>query len=143
MSRTRRKTKWLCQRQSKGKKCLTLNPIRAQKCSACGKPKPKPKRPQHMAALNESYEHYIQIQGGEFCGICGKGPELNRRLDRDHAHTTSGLGEPRGLLCRGDNMKMQYWMTVEWMEAALEYLRAHEARMRGLAETITDDDWEA
>jgi hypothetical protein len=145
MARTRRKTRWFCTRQSKGVKCNTWNPIRKQTCHVCGKAKPAVKKPKHMAALNESYEHYIEINGGEHCGICGitraQTKDPSRKLNRDHFHEAGGMGAPRGLLCTGDNLKLQYWMTIPWMEAALDYLRRHEARMADLR-AITDDDWE-
>ena len=135
----RRKTKWACTRQSKGIKCNTLNPIRAQKCSSCGKPKPKPSRPKHMAALNESYEHYLEINGGEHCGMCGRPPTPGRRLDRDHDHV--GLGFPRGLLCVDCNRHLGHWYTLERVEAMLAYLRRHRDRMAESA-NLTDGDWE-
>jgi hypothetical protein len=141
----RRKTRWACTRQKGGVKCNTWNPIRAQRCHVCGKPKPAAKKPKHMAALNESYEHYIEINGGEHCGICGttvaerKTP--GKKFQRDHAHITTGLGEPRGLLCTACNMRLGQRLTLEWMQAAVDYLRRHEARMADLR-AITDDDWE-
>jgi hypothetical protein len=79
-----------------------------------------------MAALDLSYEHYIEINGGvEVCGICGCGPKDGRRLNRDHDHVT---GEPRGLLCWLDNKFLRRGMTVEWMRRAIEYLERAEAR---------------
>lgn len=72
-----------------------------------------------MKALDISYEDYIVINGGEFCGICGKKPD-GRRLDRDHDHVT---GLPRGLLCRKDNRMLKRTITIEWIEAASKYLK--------------------
>jgi hypothetical protein len=141
----RRKTRWFCTRQKGGVKCNTWNPIRKQTCHVCGKPKPAVKKPKHMAALNESYEHYIEINGGEHCGICGitraqtKNPQ--KKLMRDHAHTTGTLGEPRGLLCFDCNWHLGNWYTTDRVEQMLVYLRRHDARMRDLS-PITDDDWE-
>jgi hypothetical protein len=129
----RRKRFWTCTRQQDGKRCNTLVPTAKRKCPACGKAKPAARRPKHMIALNESYEHYVEINGGEHCGICGKPPDHTRRLDRDHSHDVLSLGTPRGLLCRGCNMRLSYQLTEEWMEAALAYLR--RARER-----ITDDE---
>jgi hypothetical protein len=145
VARARRKTRWFCTRQSKGVKCNTWNPIRTQKCHICDKPKPAVKKPKHMAALNESYEHYIEINReahgvGEVCAICGR-PPVTRKLDRDHTHTTRGFGEPRGLLCAMHNKFLPYWMTLELAESIADYLRRHEARMADLR-AITDDDWE-
>lgn len=124
----RRSRFWTCTRRTNGEKCNTLVPNAKRKCPKCGKPKPAPRRPKHLAALNESYEHYIEINGGEHCGICGRQPDGTRRLDRDHDHTVLGLGLPRGLLCRGCNMRLSYQLTEEWMEAALTYLRRARER---------------
>jgi DNA (cytosine-5)-methyltransferase 1 len=75
----RRKTRWFCTRQSKGVKCNTWNPIRAQKCHVCGKPKPAVKKPKHMAALNESYEHYIHASPP-----CQAHSDLQRQSKREY-----------------------------------------------------------
>jgi hypothetical protein len=32
-----------------------------------------------MAALDLTYEHYVEINGGEHCGICGKPRSPERR----------------------------------------------------------------
>lgn len=109
---------WTCQRQSKGVKCRRVNPSRKRKCQACGKPKPARKRPAHMIALTLSYEQYVELNGGETCGICGAVP-VGRRLDRDHCH---GTGRARGLLCVRCNRALPAWMTAEWLYAAAAYL---------------------
>src|SRR5689334_2832443 len=88
---------WTCQRQTDGQKCRQKNPPRARKCVACGKPRPPKRKPAHMQALELPYEHYVEINGGEFCFICGAPPSNGRRLHRDHEHV--GDGRPRGLLC--------------------------------------------
>lgn len=130
----RRKTQWACTRQSKGVKCNTLNPIRAQKCSACGKAKPRPAPKKHMAGLNYDYEHYKEINGGEHCGICFttvselKNPQ--KKFARDHDHSAIGLGNPRGLLCTRCNMRLSYQMTAEWLEAAAAYVRRADERIQ-------------
>ena len=72
-----------------------------------------------MSALEMSYQDYVEIQGGEFCGICRRGPK-NRKLDRDHDHAT---GRPRGLLCARCNRALPNFVDVEWLRGALEYLR--------------------
>lgn len=76
-----------------------------------------------MAALDLTYEQYVEINGGEHCGICGRQrgelPNPGRRLDRDHNHRS---GKPRGLLCREDNRKLKHWMTLDWLLAAVAYL---------------------
>lgn len=132
----RRPKFWTCTRQTKGVKCNTLVPVAKRKCPSCGKARPKKSPPKHMAALNNSYEHFIEINGGEHCGICGITREQtstpNQRMQRDHVHTTTGLGEPRGLLCIACNIRLSDRMTVEWTRAALAYLERHEIRMAGL-----------
>lgn len=73
-----------------------------------------------MAALDLSYEHYIEINGGESCGICGAAPSKGRRLDRDHEHR--GAGRARGLLCHMCNRSLRHGVTIEWLRAAADYL---------------------
>jgi hypothetical protein len=73
-----------------------------------------------MQALNLTYEQYVDLNGGEHCGICGNhqkdgGP----RLHRDHDHRT---GKPRGLLCFPCNSALRPYMTADWVRRALEYL---------------------
>jgi hypothetical protein len=93
---------WTCQRSTGGTVCKALNANRKRKCGRCGKPRPTRKPPAHMAALDLTYEHYVELQGGEFCGICGREPAKGKQLMRDHAHVGSGI--PRGLLCWRHNL---------------------------------------
>jgi hypothetical protein len=110
---------WTCQRRSAGAKCGKVNPSRLRKCSSCGKLRPKRKRPEHMKALDESYEVYMALNGGDFCAICFRKP-TTRKLDRDHDHHT---GLPRGLLCHRCNRMLPAWITPEWLDNAAGYLR--------------------
>ena len=71
-----------------------------------------------MAALDLPYEQYVEINGGDHCGICGVKPEPGKRLHRDHDHRT---GKPRGLLCYPDNAALRPYMTLEWLRAAVAY----------------------
>src|SRR4051812_9108997 len=119
---------WTCRRQTGGIRCGHLNPPRKRKCVACGKPRPTRKRPAHMAALDVPYDEYVELNGGEWCGICGREPTPMRRLDRDHDHCT---GEPRGLLCWSCNRQLRTWATVEWLLAAADYLKRHQGRNLG------------
>lgn len=80
-----------------------------------------------MSALDLDYAAYVELNGGEHCGICGRKPST-RRLDRDHDHKAA---TPRGLLCARDNRALPSWVTVEWLLAAAEYLRRAERRSRG------------
>lgn len=78
-----------------------------------------------MAALDIAYEQYVEINGGERCGICGAAAKPNRRLNRDHEH--AGNGKPRGLLCPKCNrflVQTRYGLvvTAEWLRAAAAYL---------------------
>ena len=121
-------TGWTCKRVSKGVKCGQWNQARRQKCYACAKPKPAKRKPAHMRALDMSYEDYIVLNGGEFCGICGKERKPGqRRLQRDHQHKGDGI--PRGLLCPRDNIALKEWMTVDWLRSAMSYLETVPGRL--------------
>jgi hypothetical protein len=76
------------------------------------------RQPRHMAALETPYEEYVTLNGGEVCGVCERGPK-SRRLQRDHDHRT---GKPRGLLCARCNRALPYWITRDWLLAAIVYL---------------------
>lgn len=113
---------WACQRTTAGVKCRAKNPARKRKCQACGKLRPARKKPAHMTALDLTYEQYVELNGSERCGICGAAPKA-KRLHRDHGHRS---GVPRGLLCFPCNSALRPYMTVEWLAAALEYLKRTE-----------------
>jgi hypothetical protein len=107
-----------------GIKCGHVNSARTRKCFSCKKPRPKRKTIRSQLTL--SYEEFIEINGGEHCGICGRGrPESGRRLHRDHDHRT---GAPRGLLCFPCNRQLRTWTTIDWMRRAIAYLERSEAR---------------
>lgn len=113
-------SEWRC------RACLTLNPPRARKCGACERKRPKKRRPPHMRALDLPYETYVELNGGEACGICGAEPKPGRRLHRDHDHRT---GRPRGLACFRCNAALRPYMTLDWLRAATSYLeRANEGK---------------
>lgn len=103
---------WTC------RKCRTRHPRTKQICP-CGVRRPKTRKPKHAVALDLPYEEWI-ARFGDRCGICGREATPVRRLDRDHDHRT---GEPRGLLCHRCNRALPSFVTVEWLEAALRYLR--------------------
>src|SRR5215213_8289688 len=119
----RRLPYWVCKRQQNGVKCLHRNPNRVQICQECRLPKPKRAQPKHMVALIYTYDQYVELNGGEHCGICGSRPKT-RRLDRDHDHKT---GAPRGLLCSIHNRWLPHWMTLELARGIVAYLERHEA----------------
>jgi hypothetical protein len=75
---------WTCQRVSGGEKCGHRNPNRKQLCERCRKPRPPRRQPAHRKALELPYEAFVQANGGDWCGICGKEGSVTRKLDRDH-----------------------------------------------------------
>lgn len=99
--------------------CLSMNEPRKRKCAACGRPRPKRRRPAHLRALQLPYEYYVALNGGERCGICGAEPKPGRRHHRDHDHRT---GEPRGIACFRCNSALRPYMTAAWLRAAADYL---------------------
>lgn len=78
-----------------------------------------------MAALDLTYEQYVEINGGEACGICGaeRKPD-GKRLHRDHDHRRSIA---RGILCFRCNAALRPYMTLTWLRAAVTYLERTEA----------------
>lgn len=72
-----------------------------------------------MVALDLDYDGYVKLNGGEFCGVCGR-KRKGRKLDRDHDHKTH---KPRGLLCHRCNRHLPSWVDEQWLENALLYLR--------------------
>jgi hypothetical protein len=104
--------------------CLSMNEARKRTCQACAKPRPKKRRPKHLKALELPYEQYVELNGGEHCGVCGRAPTKTRRLDRDHCHKT---GRPRGLACARCNRALPSWVTADWLDKAAAYLRKGEA----------------
>jgi hypothetical protein len=117
---------WTCQRQANGVKCRAVNPKRLQKCHVCGKRRPASKPPAHMSALKLPLAYYVEINGGERCGICGKSPKPGEKFHRDHEH--KGVGFARGLLCFPCNSALRPYMTLEWLRAAVAYVERAEAR---------------
>jgi len=110
---------WRCRRVKAGVACGTLNLRIKQRCTTCGGPRPKPRKPPHRAVLDAMpYDAWIE-RFGERCGICGAEPSSTRRLDRDHDHAT---GEPRGLLCHLCNRTLGPRITASWLRAAAAYL---------------------
>lgn len=111
---------WTCQRISGSVKCGHKNPSRWRICRACGKTRPARKRPSHLSALELTYEQYVEINGGERCGICGaERKPSGKRLHRDHDHRRA---VPRGILCFRCNAALRPYMTLEWLRAAVAYL---------------------
>lgn len=103
---------WTC------RSCKLILPRTTQKCS-CGQVRPAARRPKHQMVLDTvPYEMWV-ARFGERCGICGRPPGPNRRLDRDHDHRT---GLWRGVLCHRCNRALPDWITVQWLRAAITYL---------------------
>jgi hypothetical protein len=118
---------WTCQRVSGGQKCRHVNENRLRLCGRCRKPKPKPRRPEHMAALDIPYAVYVEMFG-ERCGICGRPPTDGKKLRRDHSH--KGDGHPRGLLCWRHNVGLQMFGDddPDLLRAAAAYLERAAVR---------------
>lgn len=111
---------WLCRRVA----CGNRNPATKQKC-VCGAKRPKKRVPAHRQALRDvTYEQYLELNKtihgvGEVCAVCGRERSEDRRLDRDHSHST---GQPRGLTCVGDNILMPPKMTAHKARQIADYL---------------------
>lgn len=116
---------WTCQ------KCGTRHQRTKQLC-ACGSRRPAARKPKHTAALDVPFEEW-QREFGDRCGICGRPPGPNRRLDRDHWHGGPFAGHPRGLLCHRCNRALPDWVTLLWLERASIYLRKAELRAANAA----------
>ncbi len=74
----------------------------------------------------DEWDVILAFQGG-LCAICqekntktGKNKGKPKPLATDHDHK-SGL--TRGVLCSGCNRRIPTWMTIEWLELVLDYLR--------------------
>lgn len=116
---------WTCQRVTAGVKCGHRNPRIKRNCELCSKPRPATQRPAHMRALDVPYVQYVELNGGEHCGICRRERKPGaRRLDRDHDH--KGAGTPRGILCANCNRWLMPSMDVTWLRSAVAYLERAE-----------------
>ena len=61
---------WTCRRVSQSVPCGHRNPPRTRKCrQQCGKPRPARRRPAHLQALDADYAAYVELNGGNRCGI--------------------------------------------------------------------------
>lgn len=77
----------------------------------------------------EQYQELYEKQEGQ-CAICGQWQEV---LAVDHEHGEKGIEAVRGLLCRKCNRAVgALGDTVEGLEKALNYLKAHEALLWGI-----------
>lgn len=98
--------------------------------------KRRPRRLEHEALRRTAhkdgtYERLLKEQNG-VCAICGRdnnsytvrktGEVKQRKFDIDHCHKRMVV---RGALCRSCNLKLRYQLTIEWLEAAAQYLRKH------------------
>lgn len=82
-------------------------------------------RTQYNISADE-FDLILAFQGGA-CALCkeqktktGKRKGQPKILNVDHDHK-SGL--TRGILCAGCNRKIPEWMTIEWLEKVLDFLR--------------------
>lgn len=77
-----------------------------------------------MAARELPYEYYVELNGGEFCALCGRVPKPGEnRLCRDHDHRS---GRPRGLLCFLCNKNLPRRIDSAWLERARDYVARAE-----------------
>ena len=121
---------WTCQRQTAGVRCGHVNERKYKICRACEKRRPASKRTKAQAPV-DSYEWYVERQGGEYCVIgrmldkpCGKGPQASgRRFARDHDH---GTDTPRGLLCFRHNQQLKAGFDARTLRAMADYLERYE-----------------
>lgn len=74
----------------------------------------------------DEWDEVLVFQGG-VCALCkelltrtGKNKGKPKPLNTDHDHKT---GQTRGILCTGCNRKIPTWMTVEWLEDVLEFMK--------------------
>lgn len=82
-------------------------------------------RDQYNISADE-FDLILKFQAGA-CALCseektktGKNKGKPKPLNVDHDHKT---GLTRGILCVGCNRKIPEWMTVEWLELVLKYLK--------------------
>jgi hypothetical protein len=69
----------------------------------------------------DEYDNMLKAQNG-VCAIC-KQPEDSRGLAVDHCHTTK---KNRALLCFRCNAGLgQFKDNIEYLQAAIEYLKSH------------------
>ncbi len=120
---------WLCRRAA----CGTRNAPKTQKC-VCGARRPKKRVPAHKKALHDfTYFDYLALNGKvhhvyEECAVCGRPRQEERRLDRDHDHTSGQpwSGQPRGLVCVACNILMPPKMTAGKAREIADYLQRVE-----------------
>lgn len=120
---------WTCQRVANKVKCGHKNPNRKTLCEQCRKPKRDRSgdRPQHLSALELPYEYFVEVNGGDHCGICYVAPKPGQKLNRDHAHV--GVGFARGVLCWRHNQALEmFGDDPNLLQAAIDYLERAEAR---------------
>jgi hypothetical protein len=94
-------------------------------CESCGK-KRAASKPSARDVPDVPYEECVKIFG-EKCGICGYVPAPDKKLHRDHDHST---GTIRGLLCFQCNIQLKAGRrgTVDWLLRAAAYLIRAAAR---------------
>lgn len=74
----------------------------------------------------DEWDVILAFQGG-LCALCrekntktGKNKGKPKPLNTDHDHK-SGL--TRGILCSGCNRRIPEWMTIEWLEKTLAFMK--------------------
>ena len=101
---------------------------RQSRCITCGSAATMSSRRWYQRGISrEQYAEMVAAQAGK-CAICGK-PETarGRSLSTDHDHRTGRL---RALLCSRCNTGLGlFGDSVQGLESAIRYLRAHEEVM--------------
>jgi hypothetical protein len=77
------------------------------------------KHQKFVNANRHMYADLLQKQNG-VCAICGR-PPSNRKLNLDHDHKEMKI---RGLLCYRCNKSLPYWVDIQWLLKALDYLKS-------------------
>lgn len=89
-----------------------------------------------LAPFRPYYDRFLEKQGG-VCGVCGRPPSPNRKLDMDHDHHGMYV---RGLLCHRCNRALPSWMDSKWLRAAADYLDAATAASATLTAPPTEEE---
>lgn len=94
----------------------------------------KRRRNKHRVLVDEArpyYDKMLEAQDSK-CAICGREPYSARRFDIDHDHKEMFI---RGLLCWRCNQWLWSFVTIEILEAAIEYLKRGPEWFERISET--------
>ncbi len=85
--------------------------------------------------LDGTYERLLLAQNGR-CGICQRAIREDETFDLDHDHVADSV---RGLLCRGDNLRLGRERNPDWLHAACRYLLRHQLAEAGRLRWVEED----